>query len=610
MIAVPCWVSAQVNVPMSQYDHNRTGANLQEFILNPSNVTPDKFGKLFSRKVDADITALPLVISNLEIAGKKRNVVFVATARNTLYAFDADDPFLSRPLWRKNLGTPVGGIGILGTPYIDVTSGTLYAVAMVGGRVEANFRVNAIDISDGSHKYNSPQSMSFPFADSEGTITHVPYALQRSGLLVDNDALYIAFANIVPDAADPQLTQEGFVQAFNARDLTQRLGVFQVTPTGQKGGIWQAGRGIAADGLGNIYFSTAGGSYDGISNFGSSTLKLAGPDLEPVDWFAPSNHELLFHRNIDISAGGVTLIPDSELLFSGGKEGVIYLLNRNDMGKLETVDSAPLQRFKATDGCGTRDCSQTLGTAYWGRQASGTLYVWDKADVLRAYEFIDSRFEIEPSALSAAEAGMTGGPSVSANGTDEQSGIVWAVTTASTNNFGQASSGTLRAFPADDISQEIYNSDMVGKRDSLGDFTKFAPPVVANGKVYATSNALTVFGTLCGHDISSTVDIEFSDLKLERRNRYTQTITVTNLSSHAIGSPFDIALDKLSPGVRITNSKGKTSCAEPEDSPLIRVNDAPLWLAANQSISVTLRFRSRTDEINFDARVLSGSSPR
>jgi hypothetical protein len=125
------------------------------------------------------------------------------------------------------------------------------------------------------------------------------------------------------------------LQSFNARDLSQRLAVFQSTPTGRKGGIWQAGRGIASDGAGNIYIATAGGSYDGITNFGSSVLKFAPRSLKLTDWFTPKNHEFLFLQNIDISAGGVTLIPNSQLMFAGGKEGVIFLLNREAMGKLE-----------------------------------------------------------------------------------------------------------------------------------------------------------------------------------------------------------------------------------------------------------------------------------
>jgi hypothetical protein len=507
ILAAHVCVSAQVTVPMSQYDYGRTGANLQERILTPSNVDPAHFGKLFSRNVDNSIYALPLIVPNLDIAGRRHNVMFVATMGNTVYAFDADDPAQSQPLWSRNLGTPAPGDswigpthhGILGTPCIDVATGTLYVVALVLKNDEYNLWVNALDIYTGAAKYNSPQLLSFPFAGPEGTLTNVKGALQRAGLLVVNDVLYIAVANVVPDPKDQHWSQEGFLQTFNARDLTQRLAVFQTTPSGRKGGIWQGGRGIATDGLGNIYLSTAGGYYDGVSNFGSSTLKFAGPSLKLVDWFTPHNHEYLFLQNIDMSAGGVTLIPNSRLMFSGGKEGVIFLLNRDDMGKLEGANGGPLQRFQAGHGCGQKDCANTLGTAFWRRHNDGVLYVWDRRDVLRAYNFVNDRFVTTPAAVSATVPGMTGGPSVSANGSDVGSGIVWAVTTESTTSGGQVP-GTLRAFRASDVSQEIYNSDMDSTRDALGDFTKFAPPVVANGKVYVPTQgrAVIVYGLLSG----------------------------------------------------------------------------------------------------------------
>jgi len=498
-------VSGPVTVAMSQYDYGRTGANLQESILKPSNVDATHFGKLFSRTVDDSIYALPLIVPDLDISGARHNVVFVASMGNTVYAFDADDPAQSAPLWSRNLGTPAPGDswigpvhhGILGTPFVDVPTGTLYVVALVLKDNDYNLWLNALDIHNGGLKYNSPQLLSFPFAGPEGTLTNVKGALQRAGLLMVNDVLYVACANIVPDPNDQHWSQEGFVQAFNARDLKQRLGVFQTTPSGRKGGIWQGGRGIATDGLGNIYLSTAGGFYDGVRNFGSSTLKLAGSSLKLADWFTPRNHEYLFLQNIDMSAGGVTLIPNSPLMFAGGKEGVIFLLNRDDMGKLEGPTRGPLQRFQASNGCGQKDCAQTLGTAFWGRDNDGVLYVWDRRDVLRAYHFVNNRFVTTPTAVSTVKPGMTGGPTVSASGSDVSSGIVWAVTTQSTSSGGRAP-GTLRAFRASNVSQEIYNSDTNQARDGLGDFTKFAPPVVANGKVYVPtqSKTVTVYGLL------------------------------------------------------------------------------------------------------------------
>ena len=606
--------SAQVTVDMSQYNYERTGANLQEWVLNPSNVNAASFGKLFSRNVDASVYALPLIIPNLEIAGERRNVLFLATMGNTVYAFDADDPAKIEPYWSTNLGIPAAGDswigpiyhGILSTPFIDVPTGTLYTVTMVRKDKESNLLVHALDIHDGTPKYNSPQLLSFPFVGAD-TLTNVKSGLQRVGLLVRNGVLYIAFANIVPDPEDQHWSQEGFVQSFDAGDLSHRLAVFQSTPTGRKGGVWQAGRGIASDHAGNLYVSTAGGSYDGVTNFGSSILKFAPRSLKVIDWFTPANHEFLFLENIDLSAGGVTLIPNSQLMFAGGKEGVIYLLNREAMGKLEGENSKPIQRFKATNGCGQKDCAQTLGTAFWARKNDGVLYVWDRLDALNAYAFVNQRFITTPSAVSKEKPGMNGGPSVSANGSDVGSGIVWGATTQSKKNGGLAP-GTLRAFPASDVGQELYNSDMNSARDALGDFTKFAPPVVANGKVYVPtqSKAVVVYGLLCGKDVSSLVQLKTGRRSAGESNSYLQAISVRNTSTHAIGGPFDIAVDNLTSGMTLTNATGVTSCEEAAGSPVVRANDAPLWLLPGASFSTTQRIKATSTKRRLKIRVLTG----
>jgi hypothetical protein len=618
LMALPAWLTAQVTVPMSQYDYGRTGANLQEWILKPSNVDAAHFGKLFSRSVDDSVYALPLIVPNLDISGQRRNVLFVATMNNTVYAFDADDPARVEPYWSTNLGTPAPGDswigpvhhGILGTPFIDVPTGTLYVVTMHRKDKESNLMVHALDIYKGSPKYNSPQLLSFPFAGAE-TLTNVKGALQRVGLLMLNDVLYIAFANIVPDPNDQHWSQEGFVQSFNARDLSKRLGVFQSTPTGRKGGIWQGGRGIAADAKGNLYLSTAGGSYDGVTNFGSSALKFAPGNLKLVDWFTPKNHEFLFLQNIDLSAGGVTLIPNSPLMFAGGKEGVIFLINRENMGKLESDTTGPVQRFKATNGCGQKDCAQTLGTAFWARKKDGVLYVWDRNDFLNAYDFVNERFVTTASAVGKEKRGMNGGPTVSANGSDVASGIVWAATTQSTRSGGLAP-GTLRAFRASNIAEELYNSDTNAARDALGSFTKFAPPVVANGKVYVPtqSKAVVVYGLLCSNDVSSLVRVNLGARKAEADNTYTQSITIKNTFSHAIGAPFDIALDNLTPGASVVNASGVTSCALPAGSPFVRSTSAPLWLAPGASFTETVRLKMPSKSDRFSVRVLTGSTGR
>ena len=409
-----------------------------------------------------------------------------------------------------NLGIPGVGdsrigptnVGILSTPFIDEATHTMYVVAEVRNGTDVGLYVNALDIATGQLKYNSPRRMSFVFPTEGVTLASVTGGIQRAGLLVSNGVLYVAVANIVPGDRN---SQEGFVQSFNAQDLTIQLGTFQATPGDPegKGGIWEGGRGLPVDSSG-IYFSVAGGAYSGTTgspNFGSSVVKVAPATLNVQDSFTPQNWQYLSDNNVDPAAGGVTLIPGTQLLVAGGKEGVIYLLDRNNMGRLEGTDGPPVQRFQAGYGCAqnttTPDCSQTLGTAYWDRSSDGVLYVWDKTGVLRAFHFNGQTFDTTAPQVGTFTVGMTGGPSLSASGADPSSALVWAVTTANLDD-NTPSPGTLRAYRADDITQELYNSDINDAADRLGTMTKFAPPVVANGKVYVAtqSNAVQVYGLL------------------------------------------------------------------------------------------------------------------
>jgi hypothetical protein len=206
---------------------------------------------------------------------------------------------------------------------------------------------------------------------------------------------------------------------------------------------------------------------------------------------------------------------------------------------------------------------------------------------------------------------MTGGPTVSANGSDVGSGIVWAVTTQSSRSGGTPPA-TLRAFRGSDVSQGIYSSDTNSARDAVGGFTKFAPPVVANGKVYVSTQtkAVSVYGLLCASNVSSRVSVDLGTRGAGPNNTYTQSITVKNTSSQSIGGPFDIAVDTLSSGATLTNATGATSCALPARSPVIRSTGAPLWLAPGASFTTTATFTARSDAIRFNVRVLSGSAGR
>lgn len=493
-------LDAQSTVATAQYSNLRTNATLSESILTISNVSDGSFGKLFSRTVDDSIYGTPLYIPDVPIPGKgTHNVVYVVTTSNTVYAFDADDPKQPDPLWSRNLGSApavIGNIqthwGAISTPVID--GGTIYLVAYVGlDTGHWSMFLCALDITTGSDQYGPPAEILFPLGGN--LIPATPFTIQRAGLLVTNGRLYIGFANFQQHPPDRN-SQEGFVYCYSMTDLSQPLARFQ-TSDGHGGDVWQASRGLSADSAGNIYVATGNGLYDGVTAFGNSVIKL-DRDLKLLDWFTPKNWPLLNYRDLDMSASGPILLPGTDQLIAGGKEGVLYLLSQVHMGRLhESSFNQQIQRFRATSGCFRTNCSQTLSLAFWDRGSDSRLYVWDRHDVLRSFRFNGKRLQPSSLAAGAFPSESVGGITVSSSGRTPGSGIVWASTATLAPDYDIVP-GTLRAYDAEDVTHELWNSDTNSARDSLGNFTKFASPVVANGKVYMVgqSNALQVYGLI------------------------------------------------------------------------------------------------------------------
>src|ERR1700751_5068323 len=167
-------LSARAQPPVLQrgYDANVSGVTLKETTLNTSNVVPGSFGLVFKLAVDDNLMAQPLYVPNVMINGTLHNVAYVATMRDTLYAFDAD--LGGAPLWKFNLAafvnaTPVpmdhfaystntniiGNLGILSTPVIDLSTKTLYAVACTLENGTLVYRLHAVDITTGTPRTGS-----------------------------------------------------------------------------------------------------------------------------------------------------------------------------------------------------------------------------------------------------------------------------------------------------------------------------------------------------------------------------------------------------------------------------------------------------------------------
>jgi hypothetical protein len=531
---------AQVSVLTHHNDINRSGANLNETLLNTSNVNFNQFGKLFSYTVDMDIYTQPLYVPGVVIQGKgTHNVVYVATMNDSVYAFDADNNTgaNSLPLWKANFTntasgiTPVpvddvitdptsgnirrpGPIGIMGTPVIDPTTNTMYLVARTKetsgtGCTTAKpcyfQRLHALDITSGAEKFNGPIAIQATISGSgvggiNGNISFDPRIQnQRPGLVLDHGAVYIAWAS-----HDDSGNYHGWVMAYDATTL-QQTGVFNVTPNGEWGGIWQSGQPPVVDASGNLYLMTGNGTFDATNSsiltppnqpdISQSFIKLSPRTLTLLDWFTQHDSDYWNQLDEDLNSGGVLMFPGSNLLLGGGKQGRFFLLNTGNLGKYDATDSQIPQSFQATSG------NPIHGSpVYYNSPTRGPLtYLWGDTDYLKAFSFNGSILNPTPVSQSTftAPQGIPGGfLSISANGSQANSGILWATMPYSLDAENAVVAGVLRAFDASNLSIELWNSRTDYIRDDLGNFAKFVPPTIANGKVYVStfSGQLVVYG--------------------------------------------------------------------------------------------------------------------
>jgi hypothetical protein len=509
-------------------DNSRTGANLNESTLNITNVNTNTFGLLYTRSVDDQLYAQPLVMTNVNIPGKGvHNIVIAATVNDSVYAFDADDPTVSLPYWQVSfLGSNVvapstddilaspcgnfrnisGNFGIMGTPVIDPVAGTVFLVARTK-EFSANYveRLHALDVSTGAERSNSPVIITATYPGNgtgsiSGVLTFDPYKEnQRSALALVNGVVYIGWASHCD--WDPY---HGWLIGYNATNLQQEA-VYNTAPNGHAAGIWMAGEGPSADTNGNIYLSVGNGTVGASGNprdtinRGESFLKLTrtGTNLSVASWFTPYNYANLEAGDLDLGSAGLLLIPGTNLAFSAGKQGIAYLVNRDNMGGLSFIsaDTNVVQSF-------TLASDALYGSpVWWDGPTASYGYFWPASDYLQQYVFDRGvgKFALPEIADSPtpAPSGHPGGfLALSANGTNSGSGIVWAAHQLGSSAQGAIRPGILHAYNAENVAVELWNSEQLSARDSVGNFAKFVPPTVANGKVYLAtfSNRLNVYG--------------------------------------------------------------------------------------------------------------------
>ena len=532
------------NVLTQHNDSFRTGANLSEYILTVSNVNTGQFGKLFSRAVDGQIYAQPLYVNGLIISNKLRNVVYVATEHNSIYAFDADDPAASNALWHVNFGLSVpiadiGGcddlqpeIGITSTPVIDLTSDTMYVDAKtkeIAGSVTNYFhRLHALDLLTGQEHFSGPVAIQGSVPGNAkgsvaGTLNFDPlFSHNRPGLLLLSNVVYMAYGSHC-DFSD----YHGWMFGYNATNL-QRTAIFCVTPNGGDqsvgGGIWGSGMGLSADADGYIYAATGNGNFSintGGTEASDCFIKLSPSNgtLAVADWFAPHDQGYLGSNDLDLGAGGPVVFPNTNLVVGIGKAGEVYLLNRHHLGGYVTFssDTNIVQEFLAED----QPYFIGQSPVYWKGPTNEFLYFWPNGMPLTAYSFNGALIATNPIATGSTTQtlGRAGGISLSANTNTPGSGILWGTE--------GSSSGTLHAYEANNVAHELWNSQQLPARDALGTFAKFCSPTIANGKVYAAtfSSNLVVYGLLAPDQAVSPASYNFGTLATGTTTQTTFVVT-------------------------------------------------------------------------------------
>jgi len=482
---------AQVAVTTWHYDNVRSGANPNETILTPLNVNSNQFGLLFTQPVDGLVIGQALYLPGVTIPGAGvHNVVYVATMHDSVYAFDADSASggNASSLWHTSflingaVPVPVSlqgcapttkwtEVGIVSTPVIDPVAGTLYVVAKTYENSTFVHRLHALDVTTGLEKSGSPIVITASY-EFNGT-NHIfddTIQVNRPALMLLNGNLFIAFGS----TGCRSNKEQGWVMAYNASTL-QPEGAFDDEPEEGAAAIWQRGGGLSADSEGNIYGATADGDFSAGIDFGQSVLKLSlvNGALQLADWFTPFNELYLDQNDLDISEP-VLILPNQKgkyphIALAVGKEGTIYVLNRDNMGHFcATCTQGDTQIVQEL----TAFAPNTGALVYW----NNTVYTSGSAAPVKALSLSKGRLGTTPIAQSKQ---TTHGhsPVISANGTT--SGLFW-----------QINGPYLTAFDAVKLGSELYS-------DTLPTLPHFANLVVANGKVYiGTSNSLVVYGLL------------------------------------------------------------------------------------------------------------------
>jgi len=493
------------DVVTHHYDAMRSGTNTHETLLTPANVNSTTFGKVAEFTVDGQIDGQILYLNQVAIpvVGNK-NVLYFATENDSVYAVDADSisataatvlwktrtlPAGDVPLTPSDAGCGyINPVGIMSTPVIDRSRNAIYVVASSkDGSGNVHHRLHALNLTTGAELFGGPTTITATFPkNGGGTVSFQSNVQQeRAALLESGGRIYTAWSGYDGDCGG----YSGWVIAYNADTLGQ-AGAIDVVPNNGRAGIWLGGGGPAADSSGNVYFPTGnanGGNTPGISNdYGDTFVKLAATvPLTVADYFAPMNAIDDDNRDADFGSAAALLLPDMSdgsatrhLAVVAGKDGTMYVVDRDNMGQYSALTNNVHQEFAAD---GHENFSSPI---YF----NGRVYIGPSGLPLKAFSVSQAKLTASPTSQTSFVFGSNGTvPSASANGATN--GIVWALDRESKNFL---------AYDATDLTKLLYDSTAAVGRDSFSNVGgHFITPMVANGRVYfGTGSTVAVFGLL------------------------------------------------------------------------------------------------------------------
>jgi len=540
-LGFPC--SSSPGSPASGNDPLRTGWYPDQPGLNPSAGGQCTFGEQWSTGVDGQVYAAPLVDPGAGANG----TVLVATETNHVYGLDADT---GQQIWhRTDLGVPwnpadlscndlIPSVGITSTPAIDPTTHTAYLFSKTyaaGTSGPAQYKVHAIDMADGKERQNFPVVIQGA-ADNDPTATFdATYHLQRPGLLLMNGVVYAAFGGHCD--APPY---RGWVVGVNGTSgaMTARWTDVALVPPSPPapppevgkpgGGIWQAGGRLVSDKPGEILLVSGNGEVPAAPLLGStpppklgeSAIRLKvqpGGTLLPTDFWTPCNAQDLSDNDRDIGSGAPLALPNSfgtsavpHVLVVVGKEGPIYLLDRDDLGGFQQGSQG-----SCVDGSGNP--GDDIGSSFampntpgvWATPAmwpgdGGSIYVPNptffgaNAGKLTSYNVVDVGGQPMLSLAAQSSDPFGYGSSsaiVTSDGTSSGSALVWV--TFFPVNPGQQQNAELRAYDANPA------GGVLTLRGSwpIGTGNKFTTPTVHDGRVYVVARDGAANGRVFGFGV-------------------------------------------------------------------------------------------------------------